>query len=91
MNTFLQALNTIGKEAFEAVSRVYPDVVVTRLHHSTWLAGDIGCQVYVKMESEQASRPPSAAPTYYIDKLKERFDICVSAGDKIFQTERRHK
>ena len=84
MNASLQALNNIGKEAFEAVSRLYPDVVVTRLHQSTWLAGDSGCQVFVKMESEQASRPPSAAPTYNIDKLKERYDQCVSAGDKIF-------
>ena len=91
MNASLQALNTIGKEALEAVSRVYPDVVVTRLHQSTWLAGDSGCQVYIKMESEQASGLSSAAPTYYIDKLKEEFDLCVSAGDKIFQTERRHK
>ncbi len=51
-----QGLNDIGREAFHAASLIYPDVVVTRLHQSPWLADDSGCRVLLKMESEQAGR-----------------------------------
>ena len=49
----VQGLNSIGKEALGALSRVYPEVAVTRLHPCPWLAGDSRCQVHLKMECEQ--------------------------------------
>ena len=52
----VQGLSDVGIEAFNALTRIYPDVVVTRPYHSPWLAGDSGSHVLLKMESEQAGR-----------------------------------
>ena len=52
----VQGLNDVGEEAFDALTKIYPGVVVTRLYQSQWLAGGSGYRVLLKMESEQAGR-----------------------------------
>ena len=52
----VQKLQGIGRKAFDAASVIYPAVLISGLVQSAWLAGDSGCQAYIKLENEQVMR-----------------------------------
>jgi hypothetical protein len=75
----VQGLNAIGREALRALSRVYPEVVVTRLHPCPWLAGDSRCRVHLKMECEQVVHS-SASFCPKSERSQRVLPICLSNG-----------
>ena len=91
----VQRLQDIGRKAFDAASVIYPAVLISGLVQSAWLAGDSGCQAYMKLENEQVMQDACCCvtllhPCHSWWAHRKVFVLAPNtAGDKILQSQRR--